>query len=257
MAHAAVQHAEHEFSYWPLPTGLGAMCIPFSFIAYFAWEQPLLGLILAGMVAAFLVVGLSGWAHEFFTSGHEEKLAQVAVVLFIISEVIIFGTMFAAFWTGRVAFSVQWAGWIPPGINLGLAGLLTLILWASSLTILLAEKAIEHDKRSASLSWLIATMALGTLFVVLHVNEWRHLWGAGFTLSANYYGTTFFALTGVHTSHVLVGIIAQIFLFGLLVSGKLTSKKMTIFRATSLYWHFVDLMWMLVASNAYVIGGMR
>ncbi|MBI5379515.1 MAG: heme-copper oxidase subunit III [Nitrospirae bacterium] len=257
MAHAAVYHGEHEISFWPLPTGIGAFFIPIALLTYFAWERPLLGLVLMGIVLAFLAVGLAGWANEFFSRGHEEGLAGVAIVLFIISEVVIFGSMFGAFWAGRIGFADQWSQWIPKDLSLELALWLTLILWASSVTIVKAERSLEHGKRGASMAWLAATMGLGLLFVILHMNEWRHLWAAGFTMGANMYGTTFYALTGVHTSHVIVGLVIQLFLLVLGLSGKLTSQKMTIFRAAGLYWHFVDVMWMMVASNAYVVGGLK
>jgi cytochrome c oxidase subunit 3 len=70
------------------------------------------------------------------------------------------------------------------------------------------------------------------------------------------YGTGFYALTGIHTSHVLVGLISQLYVLWLLVSGRMSSHKTTMFKAVSIYWHFVDLMWLLVASSAYIIGGL-
>ena len=206
---------------------------------------------------ALLAVGLAGWAREFFTHGTESGLGPVAVAAFIVSEVMIFGTMFAAFWDARIGHAEQWASYIPVNLDLMLALWLTLILWASSATIVLAERTFERGNRAASQFWLVATFALGLLFVVLHLNEWSHLAEGGFRLGANIYATTFYGLTGVHTSHVVVGLAIQLLLFGVLASGLMQQGRATVFRGASLYWHFVDIMWIMVALNAYVIGGTR
>jgi cytochrome c oxidase subunit 3 len=96
---------------------------------------------------------------------------------------------------------------------------------------------------------------LGLLFVVLHMNEWRHLIGEGFTVDANVYATAFYSLTGVHTSHVIVGLGINLVLFWVVASGLMTTDRTTLYKGAGLYWHFVDIMWLLVAANAYLIGG--
>src|SRR3970282_2628077 len=118
---------------------------------------------------------MSGWAREFFARGTERGLGAVPVAAFIVSEVMIFGTMFAAFWLGRIDHAEQWASFIPANLNLTLALWLTVILWASSATIVLAGRAFERGNRAASQLWLVATFALGLLFVVLYLNEWSDL----------------------------------------------------------------------------------
>src|SRR3990172_13418769 len=254
MTQAVTHHPEHETSPWPLLTGMGVLLSALALLAYFPWRMPLLGVVLGGAMLALLAVGLSGWAREFFTSGTEAGLGPVALPAFIVSEVMIFGTMFAAFWLGRVDHAEHWAGYIPANLDLKLALWLTVILWASSATIVLAERAFERGDRGASQSWLVATFALGLLFIVLHLNEWGHLAAGGFRLGANIYATTFYGLTGVHTSHVVVGLAIQLPLFGVLASGLMKRDRPTLFRAAGLYWHFVDIMWLMVAANAYLIG---
>jgi len=256
MTQAAVHHPEHETSPWPLVTGMGVLLSALALIAYFEWRTPLVGVVLGGGALASLAIGLAGWAREFFTHGTAEGLGTIAVAAFIVSEVMIFGTMFAGFWMGRIAHAGQWAAWIPANLDLTLALWLTLILWASSATIILAARAFERGSRGASQFWLAATFALGLLFVVLHLNEWSHLAAGGFRLGANIYATTFYGLTGVHTSHVIVGLAIQMLLFGVLASGLMKRDRPTLFRAASLYWHFVDIMWLMVAANAYLIGGL-
>jgi cytochrome c oxidase subunit 3 len=233
------------------------LLLPLTLLTYYVWQQPFAALLLGGGTLAMLAVGLSGWAREFFTHGTEEGLGPIAVAAFIVSEVIIFGTVFAAFWLGRVEHAEAWASYIPAGLDLKLAVWLTLILWASSATIVAAERAFERGNRSGSLFWLAATLALGVLFVALHMGEWKHLAAEGFRVGTNVYATTFYGMTGVHTSHVIVGLAAHLLLLGLIASGVMAGKRATLFRGASLYWHFVDIMWLMVAANAYLIGGMR
>jgi len=259
MAHeVAHHHGEHEVSIWPLPVGISILLVPISITAYFAWKNPLLALILGGISAVLAIIGMAGWANEFFTHHEDVGYGNLGIYLFIISEIIIFGTMFAAFWTARAIHSEQWVSqWIPAAMNLKMPIILTLILWASSFTIWKSEEAMHHDNKGKALVFLAATMFLGLLFAVLHILEWKHLWHEGFTISANMYGTGFYALTGIHTSHVIVGLIMQAYLFIFTLAGKISSQKMTIFRTTSAYWHFVDVMWLLVASTAYLVGGLK
>ncbi len=251
-------HGEHEVSIWPLPVGIAILLTPISITAYFAWQKPLLALILGGIAAILAIIGMAGWANEFFTVGEDVGYGNLGIYLFIISEIIIFGTMFAAFWAARAIHSELWVSkWIPEAMNLKMPIVLTLILWASSFTIWRAETAMHHGDRGRASLFLLATMFLGLLFTVLHVLEWKHLWHEGFTISANMYGTGFYALTGIHTSHVIVGLIMQLYLLIFVLAGKVSPSKMTVFRATSAYWHFVDVMWLLVASTAYAIGGLK
>ena len=104
--------------------------------------------------------------------------------------------------------------------------------------------------------WLAATFVLGTLFVVLHMNEWLHLIDEGFVVGSNVFANTFFGLTGVHTSHVIVGLAIHLVLFAMLAANLMPANRTTFYKGAALYWHFVDIMWLLVAANAYVIGGM-
>lgn len=254
MEEAAV-HSEHETSLWPLFVGISVLLTALALLAYFPWQMQTLGLILGGLMLAALAIGIAGWAREFFTHGVEEGLGPIAVAAFIVSEVMIFGTVFAAFWVARFENFAGWEAFIPGGLDASFAIWLTLILWASSLTIIFSEKAFAKGNRQGALIWLIATFGLGLLFVVLHMMEWGHLMEEGFTPGLNIFSTSFYGLTGVHTSHVIVGLAIHLVLFYLLVSGTMASNRTTLYKGAALYWHFVDIMWLLVASNAYLIGG--
>ncbi len=255
MAQGAIHHPHHEVSVWPFPIGIGALLIPIGFTMFFhyGWQMP--GLVTGAVGLVLILIGVAGWANEHFQVDRDEGYGWLGILTFILSEIVIFGTLFAFFWTARTAHANEWDKWVPEGINLGMAGLLTLILWASSFTIFKAELVLEEEgDNGKALTWTFLTFILGGLFVVLHMREWVHLWHEGFTLSASAYGTGFYALTGLHTSHVLVGLISQIYAMWLLATGRMNSNKPTMMKAVSAYWHFVDVMWMLVAGTAYLVG---
>lgn len=260
MAHQEVHHhhlGEHEYSYWPLPVGLAVLLVPLTFIALMVWQKPMLALIFGGVSLVLFVIGIAGWIQEFFSKGHEEGLGMPAMVFFIVSEVVIFGTMFAGFYMARATHAEVWHQWVPKGINLTIPLILTFILWASSATIAIAEKLFEKGKNAASALFVLLTMVLGLAFMAIHIKEWLHLWHEGFTLSSNMYGTGFYMLTGIHTSHIVVGLLTMLVALFLLLSGKANEHKgHTYIRAITLYWHFVDIMWLLVASSAYLIGSL-
>jgi cytochrome c oxidase subunit 3 len=107
--HEAHHHlGEHEYSFWPLPVGIAILLLPVTFVSYFVWQKPLLALVLGGVSVALFILSLAGWAYEFFKKGHEEGLGFPAMLFFIVSEVVIFGTMFAAFYMARIAHADQW-----------------------------------------------------------------------------------------------------------------------------------------------------
>ncbi len=255
VSQGAAYHPHHEVSVWPLPIGIGVLLLPIAFTMFFHYNWQMPGLVTGGVGLVLILVGAAGWANEHFQVEREHGYGWLGILSFILSELVIFGTLFAFFWMARTTHAVEWTSWVPEGISLGMAGLLTLILWASSFTIYKAETSLEKDgDPGKALTWVMLTFILGALFVVLHVREWIHLWHEGFTLSANAYGTGFYSLTGLHTSHVIVGLIAQLYVMWLLVKGSMKKDKPTMMAAVSAYWHFVDIMWMLVAGTAYLVG---
>ena len=131
----------------------------------------------------------------------------------------------------------------------------TIFLLASSLTIHLAVRAL----RSANIGlfgflWFL-TLVLGTIFLIGTGREWRRLiFHEGLTVNTNLFGTTYYSLVGLHASHVTFGliVIAIVMMFTLL--GKVTSKYSERLEVFSLYWHFVDVVWVIVFTVVYVIG---
>jgi cytochrome c oxidase subunit 3 len=125
---------------------------------------------------------------------------------------------------------------------------MTFILVASSLTIHYAEHLLHIGNKAGFRTWYLLTIVLGAIFLGMSAYEWSHLIHEGFTISTNAFSTVFFSVTGLHGSHVVVGL--TIFLAGLpsVMRGEIDEGFM---RTAGLYWHFVDIIWFFVVSQIY------
>jgi cytochrome c oxidase subunit III len=131
----------------------------------------------------------------------------------------------------------------------------TICLLSSSLTIHLALRALRNAKIGSFGFWWLLTLALGTIFLIGTGREWHRLiFHEGLTVSTNLFGTTYYSLVGLHAFHVTFGltVIAIVMTFTLL--GKVTSEHSERLDVFSLYWHFVDAVWVVVFTVVYVIG---
>jgi cytochrome c oxidase subunit III len=125
-------------------------------------------------------------------------------------------------------------------------------LWLSSFTIHWAVSALGKGKTGAFAGLWFLTLALGAAFIAGTAREWRHLiYGEGFTIQTNLFGTTYYALVGLHASHVIIGLIALsvVMIFALL--GKVKPEHHERCEVLSMYWHFVDIVWVVVFIVVY------
>ncbi len=131
----------------------------------------------------------------------------------------------------------------------------TVCLLSSSITIHLAIGFLRKSKISAfGLLWFI-TMALGAIFLAETGREWHHLiYDKGLTISTNLFGTTYYSLVGLHAFHVIVGLIELLTVALLTVFGKVKTEHVERVDVFSLYWHFVDVVWVVVFTVVYIIG---
>jgi len=131
----------------------------------------------------------------------------------------------------------------------------TICLLSSSLTMHWAIAALRKAKTAMfSVFWFI-TLALGAIFIIGTGLEWRHMiYQDGFTIQTNLFGTTYYSLVGLHASHVIVGLIglALVMIFALL--GKVNPEHTERCEVFSLYWHFVDAVWVVVFTTVYILG---
>lgn len=131
----------------------------------------------------------------------------------------------------------------------------SICLLSSSLTIVMAERAIDRGKISRFGLWWAITIALGSIFLVGTGLEWHKLiYHDGLTISTNLFGTTFYCLVGLHAFHVIVGLAGLLAVLILTLGGHVRQEHAERIQVLALYWHFVDAIWIVVFTVVYVIG---
>jgi cytochrome c oxidase subunit 3 len=180
---------------------------------------------------------------------------KLAMWLFIIADAATFGAILFAYGFLRVAnpdWTRPFAFW--PTIASGSA--MTVVLLTSSLTMAGAVRAAQAGRKSASVGWLGATMALGLAFALLLLHEWSDMIGAGWRLSRNplggsvLFGATFFGITGLHLLHVICGVVALAVIAIGFNRDRLDAGHV---ETTGLYWHFVTVVQMFVFPLLYLM----
>ncbi|MEQ6885668.1 cytochrome c oxidase subunit 3 [Salicola sp. Rm-C-2C1-2] len=136
----------------------------------------------------------------------------------------------------------------------GLPLLNTLILVASSITLTLSHKALKYDKRKPTIYWLAATVALGAVFLFFQIEEYIEAYShLNLTLDSGIYGSIFFLMTGFHGLHVLLGGIILFVVLMRLIKGHFSAHDHFGYEAGAWYWHFVDVVWIMLFIFVYVI----
>jgi heme/copper-type cytochrome/quinol oxidase subunit 3 len=178
--------------------------------------------------------------------------AKIGVGLFILSDVGFFLLLIIAYvyYHGNPGAGPTAA----TALNVTRTGLFSLALFASSATIWMSSRAARSGDSRGLVRWLAITIALGVLFMCGQVTEYYDLLSSGVTVSRNLFATTFFTLTGFHGLHVMTGLIALATTLGLARAGKLHERSMDGFGAVEWYWHFVDVVWVVVFSVVYLWG---
>ena len=239
--------------------------------------------------ALILIYMMFGWFGEVIKESEAglynaqvDTSFRMGMMWFIFSEVMFFACFFGVLFYVRM-FSVPWLGgegtgaftnellWqgydaVWPTVGpaeiggpfqtvpaFGVPFLNTLILLASGFTVTMAHHALKKEERGKLITWLIATVVLGFLFVFYQVEEYieayQHL---GLTLGSGIYGSTFFMLTGFHGMHVTLGAIMLTVITIRCMRGHFTAKNHFGFEAVAWYWHFVDVVWLGLFIFVYV-----
>lgn len=190
--------------------------------------------------------------HELEKATLEGRNKILGFWLFLGGETVLFGTLFATFIALRNS--------VPEGptsqelFKLGMVGIATFILLASSLTSVMAMMAMHRHKLGATLGWLGVTVALGAAFLGLEIYEFIEYVHEGHTFSSSAFSTSFYTLVGFHGAHVAFGVLW----IGLLIFQGL-EKGLTVvtapkFFVASLYWHFIDVVWVFIFTVVYLMG---
>ena len=176
----------------------------------------------------------------------------LGILLFIVSEVMLFGAFFASYFFLRVV--VNPPAWPPHPYELpvAVAGMNTAILVSSSFTVHYALESIRRGNRRGMKLGLAATWLLGATFLFIQINEYVHI---GFSARNGAFGTIFYGLTGLHGAHVFVGLALLTFANIRAWRGHFgpEPKDHLGVEIPGIYWHFVDVMWLIVFTTVYVL----
>jgi cytochrome c oxidase subunit 3 len=174
----------------------------------------------------------------------------LGMLLFIASETMLFGSFFAAYFFVRVVNEAP--EWPPPPYHLPVyvAGINTAILITSSFTIHWALQGIKRGNHAALQAGLVLTLLLGTTFLLTQIREYSRI---GFNTSDGAFASSFFGLTGLHGMHVFVGLLLLLFTTIRAFRGHFTPSHHHGVELPGIYWHFVDVMWIVVYVTVYII----
>lgn len=180
-------------------------------------------------------------------------LNKLGMWLFLVSDALTFATLLVCYSYLRVANDWPHPFEFSPGILF--SSLMTLILLSSSLTMVFAVAAAHDGNRGSARNWTLLTALGGAAFVVLHAMEWNHLIQDGVTPFENPWGVPlfggfFFLITGLHMTHVVIGVVYLLVIAFGFGGGKFNAQDVEV---SGLYWHFVDLVWMFVFPLIYLL----
>jgi cytochrome c oxidase subunit 3 len=200
--------------------------------------------------------GAHAVAHEHVEHPPEANVSSrveaqfLGMLLFIISEIMLFGAFFTAYFFIRVVGEAEWFPFEGFELPVGIAAVNTGILLSSSFTMHWTLEGVRNDNRRALQVGILTTFMLGLTFLSIQVNEYVHL---GFAPSDNAQATVFYSLTGLHGCHVLVGLVLLAMVNVRAFRGHYSSKEHRGVEVPGIYWHFVDIMWIFVFSSLYLL----
>jgi cytochrome c oxidase subunit 3 len=266
-----------EPSHWPIVGSVGMFLLLFGFASFLHGSSMLI--MLTG--AVIVIVMLFGWfgtvINESLAGKYNDQVDtsfRMGMGWFIFSEVMFFAAFFGALFYARM-YSVPWLGgasnnamtnellwsgfeavwptngpgdvggeYTPMGAW-GIPAINTLILLSSGVTVTWAHWGLKKGDRTQLILGLMATVALGFLFLGLQAYEYSHAWHEmNLKLGTGIYGTTFYMLTGFHGLHVTLGATMLLVILIRSMKGHFTNEHHFAFEAVAWYWHFVDVVWL-------------
>jgi cytochrome c oxidase subunit III len=267
-------------SRWPIFGSLALLCMAFGAALWMneaTWGKFVL--IFGVCVLFYMMFGWFGTvAHESEGGSYNKQVDtsfRWGMSWFIFSEVMFFAAFFGALfymrvlsvpWLGDIDHKLIWPDFVPqwptagPGIAekftpmaaWGIPAINTLILLTSGVTVTIAHWGLVKNNRSQLILGLIATIALGVLFLSLQAYEYHEAYSdLNLKLTTGAYGGSFFMLTGFHGFHVTVGTLMLIVILGRSIAGHFTPEHHFGFEGVAWYWHFVDVVWLLLFILVY------
>jgi len=207
----------------------------------------------------------NGLAHQFDDLEQQHEAASLGMWTFLLTEIMLFGGMFAAY----TAYRATYPGAFDAGshhLDVLLGGINTAILICSSLTMALAVHSAQLGKRRAIIFWLAMTIVFGCVFLGIKAVEYAHKFhehlvpGPHFAMPgpfaehAQLFFTLYFAMTGTHAAHMIVGIGIILTLIYKASKGRFSPEYNAPVELTGIYWHFVDIVWIFLFPLLYLLG---
>jgi len=204
------------------------------------------------------------WVASFYASAEQQRsAANLGMWLFIGQEILFFSGLFMAYIAYRWMYPETWLSGAD-ALDKGLGTLNTVVLLTSSLTMVLAIRELELKRASASIRYIWATVGLGVVFLGVKAVEYSHKFTAGILPGSHYGGAEvegmaglffgiYFALTGLHALHVIIGLGLLAWLARRIKAGWVTNENNSLAENIGLYWHLVDLVWIFLFPMLYLV----
>ena len=246
-----------QTSFWPILVSLAIFTGIAKTVLWINIETSVLSLIFSVFIVFYIrFLWWKDFSRESIIGYHTHKLEvrlRIGILLFILSEVFFFLSFFWAFYDASLSPTVELGiAWPPMGIiPLGVYSvplLNTIILLSRGITVTWAHHALMNNFFNKTVFRLGITVILGVYFLVMQYLEYDE---AQFAIADGVYGRTFFMATGFHGIHVLVGTTFLFYVLIILLSGKLLFNHHFSFEAAAWYWHFVDVVWLILFVSIY------
>lgn len=251
-----------QTSFWPFLLSLILFSLTSNLVIWFSFKISLVRVVFSFLlVAAISFLWWKDLIRERMIGYHTHKLEyslRIRILLFILSEVCFFFSFFWAFYDASIAPTIDIGIiWPPKGIMplrvYSVPLLNTVILLSRGITVTWAHHALINNYYNKSLVRLIVTVLLGAYFIVMQYVEYNE---ASFAIADGVYGSTFFIATGFHGIHVTIGALFLLYVFVVLIQGKLLYNHHFRFEAAAWYWHFVDVVWLVLFLSVYWWGSL-
>lgn len=202
--------------------------------------------------------------HHFANEDQQYESSIFGMWVFLVTEIMFFGGLFTAYLFYRVQY-VEAFQHASHHLDIVLGAFNTVVLIGSSLTMAMAVHSAKVNKSTMIAFWIVATMVLGGIFLGVKAYEYTHKWHEGlfpanFFLAApdaaqqRIFFSLYFAMTGLHATHMVIGMAIMVFIIRMAMRGDFTEHWYTPVEIMGLYWHFVDLVWIFLFPLLYLIG---
>ena len=192
-----------------------------------------------------------GTVVEIKPRAQEELTSSLGMLVFLASWGMMFAGLFFAYGFAR-SKAVVWPPAGAPVLPLGLPAINTVVILTSSLTFAWGLESLRRGRRARFRALVGVTAVLGAIFLALQLTLWQHVVAAGLPVAGTY-GAVFYSFTALHALHVLVGLGILLWVFARSLFGKYTEHNTTNVRMCAMFWHFVDVVWVLMFLTIYVL----